>query len=924
MLFGRDAECARIDAVIDGARERRSGSLVLRGEAGIGKTALIEYAVERAGGFRVLSALGVESEAELAFAGLQQLLRPVMDVVPTLPSPQSGALKTAFAIVEGPVPDRLNVSVATLSVLAAAADDQPLLCVVDDAHWLDQASAESLTFAARRLYAEGVVMLFAAREPESEGFPAAGIPELRLEGLAAVDARALLAVRTPDLVGRVADQLVERTRGNPLALLEIPGALSKQQRLARALLDEPLPVDVGIERAFLGRVEALSSEARHALLLVAAGDPGDADTLWRALASAGVDGDAIEGAEEAGLLLPGRLHFCHPLARSAVYQGARPHERRAAHAALAQATTEPARRAWHLAAAADHPDETVADALENAAAAAGRRGGVAAEARALQHAARLTPDPQTRARRLLQAALAAEAAGWLEYAEQAAGEAAELADDYALRARAVTRRSYLLFDRGEFDRAYSVAVDEADHLGPEDAASVLTGAARVLFHRLEIAKALATVEKAWELAGATAGTNGDLCQMFTWMRLLAGDVEGASALARASTGSVDPGSWLAIDFGTNLLYLEDYPASRQVLEGVVERLRQSDSPGLLTYALDQLAKLETRVGNLTRAFALELECLQMTEPLGSEVGLAACLLWLGFIEAMLGRPDSRPHAEAALALAERRGDVYNIVRSRAALGVGALARGDAAQAVDWLEPAATRVVEGGVANPNWFRLDADLIEALARLGRFSQSEWHLGRLEGQAEATGSAWGRAVAARCRAFLSADDVLVEAFEAALRLHDDDPSAFERARTELCYGERLRRAGQRRAAREQLRSALEKFDRIGAEPWAERVRIELRASGAHLQRRNPTDAERLTPQELQVALLVAEGLTTRDLAARLFLSPKTIEFHLTRIYRKLEIHSRAELIRRVVDGEGGRDLVLETSRVGSRQSPHRSLDG
>jgi DNA-binding NarL/FixJ family response regulator len=905
MLFGRHVECARVDAVLDAARERRSGSLVLRGEAGIGKTALLDYAVERAEGFRVLRVLGVESEAELAFAGLQQMVRPVMDVLAELPAPQSTALKTAFAIEDGPAPERLTVSVAVLSVLAAAADEQPLLCVVDDAQWLDQATAESLTFAARRLYAEEVVMLFAAREPETAVFPAAGIPELRLEGLAAVDARALLAMRAPDLAGYVADQLVERTRGNPLALLEIPRALSKQQQLARALLDEPLPVGAEIERAFLGRVDALSGEAQRALLLVAAGDVGDPDTLWQALAAAGLDGDAVEEGEESGLLLPGQLQFCHPLARSAVYQGARPAERRAVHAALAGASTEPDRRAWHLAAAVDQPDETAAAALEEAATAARRRGGVAAEARALQHAARLTPDSQTRARRLMNAALAAEAAGWLEYAEQAAGEVAELTEDSELRAHAVTRRSYLLFDRGDFDRAYSIAVDEAEHTGPQEAASVLTGAARVLFRRLEIAQALATVEKAWVLAGPTAGTNEDLCLMFTWMRLLSGDVEQASALVREGMGSVDPASWVAIDFGTNLLYIEDYPAAREVLEGVVERLRQSDAPGLLAYALDQLAKLETRVANLTRAYALELECLQMTEPLGNDVALAACLLWLGLVEAMLGRPESRPHAEAALAIAEGRNDAYNIVRSQGALGLEALARGDATEAVEWLEPAGTRVADGGVGNPNWFRLDADLIEALARLGRPAQAERHLTRLENQAKATGSTWARAAAARCRAFLSSDDELADAFEAALCLHDDDPSAFERARTELCYGERLRRAGQRRAARDQLRSALATFDRIGAQPWAERARIELRASGARLQRRDPTAAERLTPQELQIALVVAEGLTNRDVAARLFLSPKTVEFHLTRIYRKLEIHSRAELVRRMVDAEAGRGL-------------------
>jgi DNA-binding CsgD family transcriptional regulator len=356
---------------------------------------------------------------------------------------------------------------------------------------------------------------------------------------------------------------------------------------------------------------------------------------------------------------------------------------------------------------------------------------------------------------------------------------------------------------------------------------------------------------------------------------------------------------IAIDLGTVFLYLEEYAVARQLLEGVVERTREADAPGVLYYALDQLAKVETRAGSLTRAYGLELECLEVI-PSGDDLGLAACLAWLGLVEGMLGRTESRVHAEAALSVADARGDEYNIVRARGALGLEALGRGDAAAAVEWLEPAVTRVVAGGVLSPNWFRLDADLVEALARLGRVEDAEQHLARLERQAASTASRWGRAAAARCRAFLSPEDRLAETFEHALELHDRDPSAFERARTELCYGERVRRAGRRRDAREQLRTALAAFHRIGAEPWAERARMELRATGEHIRRRDPSDAEQLTPQELQIALVVAEGLSNRDVGARLFLSPKTVEFHLTRIYRKLEIHSRSELVRRIVDLE------------------------
>jgi DNA-binding NarL/FixJ family response regulator len=899
MLIGRELECARIDAVLDAARERRSGALVLRGEAGIGKTALLEYAIERAEGFRVLRALGVESEAELAYAGVQQLLRPVMDAVSELPPPQARALKTALAIEDG-AQERLAISLAILSLLAAAADQQPLLCVVDDAHWLDQASAEALTFVARRLQAEEVVMLFAVREPETASFDAPGLDQLSLQGLPPADAKALLDASARDLADRPAAQLIHLTHGNPLALLEIPRALSPEHRAGRAPLDERLPVRAEIERAFLARATVLSSAAQKALLLIAAGDPGDADTLAEGLSAAGLDAGPVAEAEAAGLLRSGLLDFCHPLARSAIYQTARSTDRRAAHAALAAVAMEPERRAWHLATAASGPDEAAAAALEEAAAAARRRGGVAAEARALERAAQLTADVEGRSRRLLHAAFAAEAAGWIEHAEKLLADVAELTDNPALRARALARRSYLLFDRAEFDEAYEIGVREAERAAPEDAALLLTGVVRVLTRRFNIPAALAMAERAASLGASADPTSEaalDLRQNLAWTQTLAGRVEQPLGLARELIDRVAPGSVIAIDLATVFLYLEDYGVARQLLEGVVERTREADAPGVLYYALDQLAKVETRAGNLTRAYALELECLQVI-PSGDDVGLAACLSWLGLVEGMLGRAESRAHVEAALSIADRRGDHYNSVRARGALGLEALGRSDAAAAADWLEPAVTTVLDGGVLNPNWFRLDADLVEALVRLGRVEEAQQHLTRLDQQADSTRSSWGRAAAARCRGFISADDQLAESFEAALELHDHDPSAFERARTELCYGERLRRAGQRRGAREQLRSALATFDRIGAEPWAERTRLELRATGEHIRRRDPSDAEQLTPQELQIALVVAEGLSNRDVGARLFLSPKTVEFHLTRIYRKLEIHSRSELVRRIVD--------------------------
>lgn len=895
MLVGRSTEEKRLEALLERAAAGMSATLVLRGEAGIGKTALLDRAVGRADGFRVLRAVGVESEAAIAYAGLQQLLRPVVGAFAELPAHQARALGTALALEEGPAPERLLVAAATLTLLAVAADERPLLCVVDDAQWLDDATAETLVFAARRLQAEGVLLIFAARDPATTVFSAHGLPEMRVQGLATAAAKTLLTDRAPDLADRAADRLVEVTRGNPLALLELPAGLNAAQRAGAAPLDEPLTVSAEIERAFLARTAALSPEARRALLVVAAGDPANEDSLWAVLEAEELDAAPLAAARATGLLAAAHLEFCHPLARSAVYQLARPSDRRAAHAALAAVTREPDRRAWHLAAAADGPDEGVATALEAAGDAARARGGVAAESKALERAAELTADPLKRGGRLLRAALAAEAAGWLEHAEQMLEDVGELADDPALRAQALARRTYILADRGDFERASALAAVGTELAPPREAAHVLSGGAiMALFHSLDIRNALATAERAWELAAPGSGDDLEVCEVLARAHVLAGHTPEALALARSCVGRAEPGSLLAIDFGTDLLYLEDYGAAREVLEQVVERSRRAQAPGILNYALDQFAKLETRVGNLTRAYALELECVQLTEPLGNDVGLAASLAWLGLVEAMLGRPEGPSHAEHALRIAGPTRDVFNIVRARAALGLEALGRGDAEGAVDWLEPAAAKVVAGGVGLPNFFRLDADLVESLARLARKDAAGPHVARLKQQADASGGGWAPAVAARCAGLLAPDAKLEEWFELSLALHDEDPSPFERARTELCYGERLRRAGKRRAARERLRAALERFERVEALPWAERATSELRATGERVHRRDPTAAERLTPQEFQIATLVAEGLTNREVAARLFLSPKTIEFHLTAVFRKLDVRTRGELIR------------------------------
>jgi DNA-binding CsgD family transcriptional regulator len=893
MFVGREAERAEIERLLGNAARGGGGALVVRGEAGVGKTALLEQAVQSAEGFRILRAVGAEAEAELPFAGLHELVGPVVGLIRGLPQPQSKALQAALALEEIESLDRFAAYAATLGLLAAAAAEQPVLCVLDDAHWLDQASAEALVFAARRIDHDPIAMLFAIRDPAEAAFAAPGLTELRLDGLTVEEAKALLAAGAPSLLPAVLDRLLETAGGNPLALLEFAASATQTEESG-----QPPPVSEAVERAFLVRASRLSAAAQRALLLAAACDPGDPEALWAALESEQVSGDPLAEAERAGLVVRGRrLRFTHPLARSAIYYSAGPVERRAAHLVLAETTNAAERRTWHLAAAALGPDEQVAAALEQLAAEARRRAGISAAAAALERAARLTPDEQTRARRLFAAGLAAEAAGRLERAELLLAEAAELAIDAELHADAVARRSYLLFDRGEFERAIELATAEAERTAGSTAARVLTagGAVHALVHRLDIPAARATAEHAAELAGPGVRQDLDLCHMLAWTWELSGQTTQALELAREGAARTDVDTVLAIDFAARFIFLEEYARARDRLELIIEHARKAHALGNLSYAVDMLARLELRIGRPTSAYAASLEAIQLTEPLGNDVALASSLAWLSLVEATLGRTDdANAHGRRALRITTARGDRYNEVRARGGLGLAAIARGEVAAAADWLGPAAQLLADGGVRLPSMFPVHGDLIEAQVRLGKHAEASTQLARLHENAELTRSRWARAVVARCRALLADDADAGEAFEAALGLHEADPNEFEHARTQLAYGERLRRLRRPRVAREQLHPALGTFERLGARPWAERARAELRASGERLRGRTPSAHEQLTPQELQVSLGAAEGLTNKEIGARLFLSPKTVEFHLGRAYRKLDVGSRAELIK------------------------------
>jgi DNA-binding CsgD family transcriptional regulator len=928
MLFGRELESARIDDVLDAARQRRSGALVLRGEAGIGKTALLDAAVDRANDMRVVRALGVESEVEIAFSGLHELLRPAFPLLDTLPAGQAVALRAALALGAEEVAERLAVFGGALSLLAAVAEDQPVLCVVDDAHWLDDASAAALTFVARRLDRDGIAMLFGVREPEVRTFATSGIPELRLGGLGRHAATELLSVLLPANTGSlVAEQVVEMSLGNPLALIELPRGLTQAELEGHDPLPEPVRVAKAVERAFLRRLARLPASTRRALLVVAASDAGEVRTISRALEALELDATSLRAAENAGLVTVGwSVDFCHPLARSAIYNAAKETERRDAHGALAKgagARDEADRRAWHLAAAAGAPDEQTAAALVDAAKSARRRGGIWAEAKALERAARLTPEPALRAHRLVGAGVAAHRAGRHERAEALLEEA--VAGDLEVRelAHAQERRAFIRFERGFYDDALALMVDGANRLeaiDPRAAATLLKNAATVVQHRLDIPQAFALAQRAWQLAGDGARDDPELCHIVSFQHVLAGRVRDGMELAWRCAELVErepEARLVAADAASTLLYAGECAAARRLLERAVAANRAASALGDLGYTVFMQAQVEWYSGELQRAYAHAAEAVEIVEELETAQGIDECHCRLATFEAVLGREDeSHRHARRALGSTLRLGDTWNEAKARSALGLLALVGGAPDAAVVQLAAAVTALERGGVGNPNQFRVHPDLVEAYVRLGRNADAEPVVAALERHAAVSRVPWTLAASRRCRALITEDGTAAKAaFEDALLL-DDGTSSFERARTELCFGEHLRRHGRRRESRQHLGSALEVFEANGAVPWAERARAELRASGLTLRRREAAVQEQLTSQELQIARLVADGKTNRDVAATLYVSPKTVEFHLTRIYRKLEIHSRSELVRRIADQESGRSQ--ESSLTEAESTP------
>jgi DNA-binding CsgD family transcriptional regulator len=899
MLIGRERELGQLDELLGEARLGRGRAVVLRGSAGIGKTVLLDHAVRQASAFEVLHYTAVESEAELPFAGLQALLGPLLDRLPEIPEPQARALAAGLALESIATPNRLAVYAGVLSLLGEAAERIPLLVVVDDAHWLDRPSAEALTFAARRLTAESLALLFAVREGEGSDF-GAELPTIQLKPLETAASIELLHERFGSTIAaEVARHLAEATGGNPLALLEVATLLDEEERVGREPLPDYLPASESVERRVRHALRSLPPETRRALLVAAASE-----------SATGNDLAALEPAEDAGLVRihAGSVAFRHPLVRSAVYHAASADERRAAHRTLAGGLTgegDSDRRAWHLAAAAEGPDESVAAALEAAASRFAERGGQASASRALERAAELSDDDDACARRLHHAGRLAEHGGDLERAAVLAEAALTRGRDPGIRAAARVLAWQANDWRGLAEDAVELET-EAERLAPvypARAAVMLFVASIAAWQRLDLERALRLARKSVEINPAN-GTWQAEAPLEPWMAEVATNAHWNLAFVLLLLGrpteadeAVRGDLPAAVSSVINNAFMERYDEARSNIE---RRLRSARGTGHVwaeMWMTRSLAFVDLLEGRFPAARAGAARSLAMAESIGVPGGIAHSLAILAWLAAVEGREsEAREAAGRADELAQRgMGHLYLRGRLQATLGLLELGLARPQAAIEKLAPVADLAESHGVREPGVLPYAPDLIEAYARVGEREAATKELAKLAELANAVDRRWALAAVARLHGLLGRDDDVDEHFGAALELHEQGAgSAFERGRTELLYGERLRRAKRRVEAREHLRNAIELFDGLGAAPWSEQARRELRASGESIPRRDPTAPEKLTPQELQVALQVAEGRTNRDVAAALFLSPKTVEFHLTRVYRKLDIHSRAELVR------------------------------
>ena len=858
--------------------------------------------------FTVLRAQPLQSESELPFAGLSDLLRPLLSLLDRIPEPQAAVLSGALALGPPTPGDRFAAAAATISLLAVGAEDAPVLAMVDDAHWLDAPSREALLFAGRRLAREGVVLLLAARD--GPWLETAGIERLELSGLPPDCARELVAGAARVVSSGVCDRLVDETGGNPLALLEAIGLLTDAQLAGSAPIVEPIAVGHNVERSFALRLTPLPDETRRALLVAAASYSGDAVEIARTLSGMGLARDALDAAVREGLVTTraGRVKFRHPLLRSAAYRAADPVERRAAHRALARALDPDHydRIAWHLAAAAAGPDEEVAKLLEDSAADANGRRGYVAAANALATAARLSPTDADRIRRTIGAANAFWLGGQAQTAADILAEVLDLTADPLLRADIQQLRGAALMFVSPLPETFALLVAEADRVelhDPKRAATMLSLASNAATGAGGINASVETGRRAVELANRTGGPVGMLAQLALASGLtVAGRVREARGILEPVLPlleTIDPlgeAGIVVVTVAHMLSWMEEWETAKGMLERIVMTARAASAVTVLPYPLAVLAELELRCGRMATAYALAAEAVQLAVDTAQAVVSAFALVTLARVEARLGLDgECRAHVAAALAVARPLGVIPVENYAAAALGELELSHGRPERAQTHLSECVRLDIEYGVGLPAVVPSNADLVEACVRIGSTEDAVRELETLEKQARVTGSRWAAATAARCRGLL-ADEVGYEAMLLhSLELHGDE-EPFERARTELCLGRRRRHSRHRAAARVALHGALSTFEALGADLWAEQARAELRATGETPAPSPGRSLLRLTPQELQVALIVAGGATNKEAGAALFISPKTVEFHLGHVYSKLGVRSRTELVPRV----------------------------
>jgi DNA-binding CsgD family transcriptional regulator len=906
-LRGRGGECAALDRLVADARAGHSAVLVLRGEAGVGKSALLEFVVARAPDCRIARAAGVESEMELAFAGLHQLCAPMLGHLDRLPRPQRDALGTAFGLCSGGVPDRFLVGLAVLSLLADVAEEQPLVCVVDDAQWLDQASAQALAFVARRLLAEPVALVFAARTsgPEQglkQGLQ--GLPELPVRGLSGPDARALLraALRGP-LDEAVRERIVAESRGNPLALLELPRGLTPAELAGGFGLPGVKPLASLIEQGFVRRLEPLPAQTRRLLLTAAAEQAGDVTLLWRAAGRLGIGRDAVSAAQTAGLIESGsRVRFRHPLVRSAAYRSASVRDRRDVHAALAEVTDpilDPDRRAWHLAHAAAGRDEAVAAELERSASRAQARGGLATAAAFLDRAAALTPEQPHRSVRALAAAQAKHQAGAADAALGllAIAEAGPL--DELQRARADLLRGQIAFTSGRGGAAPALLLAAARRLEPLDAAlardTYLEAFSATMFVG-QLAGDVGVREVATAARGAPPSPqarNGDRlldgrAVLFTDGYTAAVPISRRAlrAFCRVDVPAADGLRWLWLATLT-AADLSDDESWHVLSTRHVQLARQAGALSDLPLALASRVFVHLFAGELAAAASLVEEMKAVREATGSNFAPYGALA----LAALSGQGDKvNELIGARMSEVVPRGDGLWVTVSRwasAILGNG-LGRYDQALA------AARQVCEDPPQQFGfWVWSLAELVEAGVRCGQADRACEAMQQLAETARASGTDWALGVEARSRAQLSEGDAAENLYAEAIERLGRTRVRLDFARARLLYGEWLRRAGRRVDAREQLRGAYQLLTAMGVEGFAERARRELAATGETVhQKQDAETGEELTAQEMQIARLAGDGRTNPEIGAELFISPRTVEWHLHKVYPKLGISSRRQL--------------------------------